>query len=138
MKRRRGRWIDEEQEGETTLIIRQAFPPKICLGRLNGGQQLTQLQDKLTKGPTPPLTADPAAFGQAVDFFFSLPLFSLPVNVCPSSGAPGRRRSSSLQPDFNLFSVLQDEPEEERECGNEEADEGLEAVSLSGFKTRNE
>lgn len=49
-------------------MLRQAEP---------GGQQLTQLQDKLTKGPTTPLAADLGALGQAVDVFSSLPLFSL-------------------------------------------------------------
>lgn len=60
----------------------------ICRGRLKGGgQQSTQLQDKLFKGATPALSVDPAALGQADNCYFR-PLFSLPVNVCPSSGAP--------------------------------------------------
>lgn len=98
---RSGRWIDDERR--RTIIIRQAFAPiRFVKAGRTGGQQLTQLQDKLSEGPTRPLSADPAALRQPVDFL-SLALFSLPLNVCPSSGAPGRRRSSRPWPDFNLF-----------------------------------
>lgn len=87
--KRSRRWIDEEQEGKKEReheLFGRLFLPRFTEAGWTGGQQLTQLQDKLSKGPTPPLTADPAALGQAVDFF-SPPLFfsgkCLPLFRCP-------------------------------------------------------
>lgn len=80
----------EEMDGEQDSINYSAgFSSYDMLRRAEpGGQQLTQLQDKLTKGPTTPLAADPAALGQAVDDFFLSPALFFVINVCPSSGSP--------------------------------------------------
>lgn len=80
------RWIHEEQEGKKGRehqLFGMLSLPRFAVAGWTEGQQLTQLQDKLSEGTTPALTADPAACW----FSFSPPLFfagkCLPLFRCP-------------------------------------------------------
>ena len=98
------RWGAGGKEEERTSIIRQAFPSRDLQRQPEQGVN-NWLNYKITlQGPYTTTHRGPCSSRAACWFFFFSPLFSLPINVCPSSGAPGRRRSSSPRLDFNLFS----------------------------------
>lgn len=109
------------RERERTLIIPEAFPPKICGGRLNRRSTIDSITRQTLQGLYTTTHRRPYC-SRAGCWFFFLPLLSLPVNVCPSSGAPGRRRNSGPCLDFNLLShwliplsVLREEPQRQRQ-----------------------
>lgn len=118
-------WIDEEQDGKKGRehqLFGRLFLPRFAEAGWTGGSTIDSITRQTLQGYYTTTHRGPCSSQAGCWFFFFLPLFSLPVNVCPSSGAPGRHRNSSPQLDSNLFScwmiplsVLHEEPEGERE-----------------------